>query len=74
MSNQLGDPLSHGRLGVLFSIGVATAFLSFVAATVTILESLALWWVTAVHLAIGIAILVFVWELGRDRFDWLHKS
>jgi vacuolar-type H+-ATPase subunit I/STV1 len=69
LSNQLSETLSHGRRSVLFAISSATAYLSFVAATVTILNNLALWWVSAALTAVGIAILVFVWELSKGSLD-----
>lgn len=69
LSNQVGDTLSHARKGVLFTISVATAFLTFVAATVTLLNSLELWWVAGSLTAVGVFILVFVWELSSGELD-----
>lgn len=69
LSSQYEDTISHTRRSVLFAIGTATAFLTFVAATVTVLNSPRLYWVTAGLSFVGIAVLAFVWTLTNGRFD-----
>lgn len=69
LSKQVGDSLASGQKSVLFAIGMATAVLTIVAATVTIINRPDLWWVSASLTALGIFILVFVWELGNDTFE-----
>lgn len=69
LSNQVGTTLSHGRKSVLFAISVATSFLTFVAATVAVLNSVQLWWVAASLTAIGVFILVFIWELTNGELE-----
>ena len=74
LSSQFDDTISHTRRSVLFAMGTVTAFLTFVAATVTVLNSPRLYWVTAGLSLVGVGVLVFVWSLANRRFDDLLFS
>ena len=74
LSSQFDDTTSHTPHGVLFAVGTATAFLTFVAATVTVLNSPRLYWVTAGLSFVGIAILVLVWVLANGHLDRQYTS
>jgi predicted permease len=69
LSNQITNTLSTGRKSVLFAISVATAFLTFVAATVTLLNRPDLWWMSASLTTVGVFILLFVWELSNGDLE-----
>ncbi len=69
LSDQVGNTLESGRKSVLFAISLATAFLTVVSATVTILNRPDLWWVSASLTTTGVFILVFVWQLGHGDLE-----
>lgn len=69
LSNQLEDTLTDQRRGVLFAISLATAVLTFAAATVTVLNAPSLWWVAGGLVVVGLFVVGFAWELSSGELD-----
>ena len=69
LSNQFEDAFADEHLSILVAIGIATAFLTFVAATVTVLNEPSLWWVAGGLTVVGMFVLGFVWELAGGALD-----
>lgn len=74
LNTQFHATVSSPRDTVVFAIGVATAYLSFVAGTVAILSALRFWWASAILVGLGIATLVFVWSVAIAGFDETTES
>lgn len=61
---QLRSRTDSPRETIIFAMGIATAFLTFVAATVSLMYSISLWWASVGLFAVGIAVLVFAWSVA----------
>jgi len=71
---QFGESREDQQRNAAVWMSIATAFLSFVAATSALLVSLQFWAVSLLLAVAGVGVLTFGWSVAVGRFDRLFEG